>query len=131
MVFWVDKSTPASLRGKDDGNKVAGPKERPKDDFEGLEESLSDGKGVDQAGVPHPGHREKEALYAPHAEPSTWASGSLKPKNEEPAGEFAAEVPELVLDFEDISLRTGMGQVEPDEEAGVGEAGVCPLGGER
>ncbi len=132
MVIWLDEPTPASSRGKDDGNRVAGPKERPKDDFEGLEESLSE-EGVDQAGVPHPGHHEKEALYAPHAEPSRRASGSLKPKNEGKVEDLAVETPESVLDFEDANLRIGIGQSELDEEAGslgVGEAVVRSLEGE-
>ncbi|PBK82719.1 hypothetical protein ARMGADRAFT_1038388 [Armillaria gallica] len=128
MVFWLDESTPASSRGKDNGNKVARPKERPKDDFEGLEKSLSDEEGVDQAGVPHPGHREKEALYAPHAEPSRQVSSSLKPKNEGPVEDLAADAPESVLDFEDANLQIGIGKSELDEEAGslgVSEAVVC------
>ncbi len=62
MVSWLTESAPASLGCENDGNKVAGPKERPKDDFEGLGKPLLDGDGVNQAGVPHPGHREDDAL---------------------------------------------------------------------
>lgn len=67
--------------------------------------------------MPYPGRREKDMLYAPHGEPPEWASGSLKPKNEGPADDLAAEAPEL--DLEDISFRTGISQAELDGEAGL------------